>query len=139
LSSQGYHLQTNRKVFEGGEHIDRDAQFEHINRAAKSFIALNQPVISVGCKKKELIGNDKNSGREWQPVGNPVKVNVCDFVDKTNGKASPYGVYDIANNQGFISVGISRDTSEFAVAAIRRWWNEEGKNLFLTKHNMKQE
>ncbi|GHV25497.1 hypothetical protein FACS1894176_04090 [Bacteroidia bacterium] len=136
LSSQGYNLQTNRKVFEGGDHIDRDAQFEYINNTAKSFIAINQPVISVDCKKKELIGNYKNNGREWQPVKTPVEVNVYDFVDKTNGKASPYGVYDIANNQGFISVGISKDTSEFAVATIRRWWNEEGKNLYKYAENL---
>ena len=136
LSSLGYNLQTNRKVFEGGEHIDRDAQFEYIDNTAKSFIALNQPVISVDCKKKEIIGNYKNNGQEWQPVGNPAKVNVYDFVDKTNGKASPYGVYDIANNQGFISVGISKDTSEFAVATIRRWWNEEGQNLYKYAENL---
>ncbi|GHS94113.1 hypothetical protein FACS1894207_1740 [Bacteroidia bacterium] len=136
LSSQGYNLQTNRKVFEGGDHIDRDAQFEYINNTAKSFIAVNQPVISVDCKKKELIGNYKNNGREWQPVKTPVEVNVYDFVDKTNGKASPYGVYDIANNHGFISVGISKDTSEFAVSTIRRWWDEEGKNLYKYAENL---
>ncbi|GHT79911.1 hypothetical protein AGMMS50262_23980 [Bacteroidia bacterium] len=136
LSSQGYNLQTNRKVFEGGDHIDRDAQFEYINNTAKSFIAVNQPVISVDCKKKELIGNYKNNGREWQAVKTPVEVNVYDFVDKTNGKASPYGVYDIANNHGFISVGISKDTSEFAVSTIRRWWDEEGKNLYKYAENL---
>lgn len=136
LSSEGYSLQTNRKVHEGGEHVDRDAQFEYINHTAKSFIAVNQPVISVDCKKKELIGNYKNNGQEWTPAKDPVKVNVYDFIDKTNGKASPYGVYDIANNQGFVSVGISKDTSEFAVAAIRRWWNEEGKNLYKYAENL---
>jgi transposase len=136
LSSEGYSLQTNRKVKEGGEHIDRDAQFEYINNTAKSFISLNQPVISVDCKKKELIGNYKNNGREWQPVKNPIDVNVYDFVDKTNGKVSPYGVYDIANNQGFISIGISRDTSEFAVGTIRRWWNEEGSKLYKYAENL---
>jgi transposase len=136
LSSEGYSLQTNRKVREGGEHVDRDAQFEYISNTAKSFIASKQPVISVDCKKKELIGNYKNNGREWQPVKNPVNVNIYDFVDKTNGKASPYGVYDIANNKGFISVGISRDTSEFAVATIRRWWNEEGKDLYKYAENL---
>ncbi|GHT05809.1 hypothetical protein AGMMS49525_13490 [Bacteroidia bacterium] len=129
-------MQTNRKVNEGGEHIDRDAQFEYINNTAKSFFAANQPVISVDCKKKELIGNYKNNGQEWQPVKNPVPVPVYDFVDKTNGKASPYGVYDIANNQGFISAGISKDTSEFAVATIRRWWNEEGMNLYKYAENL---
>ncbi|MDR1023802.1 MAG: ISAzo13 family transposase, partial [Prevotellaceae bacterium] len=137
LSSEGYSLQTNRKVKEGGDHVvDRDAQFEYISHTAKSFIGVNQPVISVDCKKKELIGSYKNSGREWQAVKNPVAVNVYDFVDKTNGKASPYGVYDIANNKGFISVGISKDTSEFAVATIRRWWNEEGKDLYKYAENL---
>lgn len=104
LSSLGYNLQTNRKVYEGGEHVDRDAQFEYINNKAKGFIAENQPVISFDCKKKELIGNYKNNGREWELAKNPVKVNVYDFIDKTNGKASPYGVYNITNNQGFASV-----------------------------------
>ena len=87
-------------------------------------------------QKKELIGNYKNNGQEWQPVKNPVDVNVYGFVDKTNGKASPYGVYDIANNQGFISVGISKDTSEFAVATIRRWWNGEGKDMYKCAENL---
>jgi hypothetical protein len=139
LSSEGYSLQTDRKTKEGGENIDRDAQFEYINDTAKSFIAANKPVISVDCKKKELIGNIgnyKNNGRDRQPVKNPVDVNVYDFIDKTNGKASPYGIYDIANNKGFISIGISKDTSEFAVATIRKWWNMEGINLYKNAENM---
>jgi hypothetical protein len=136
LIDEGYHLQTNRKTYEGGDHVDRDAQFEYINNTAKSFIAINQPVISVDCKKKELIGNYKNAGREWKPAKNPVEVNVYDFIDKTNGKASPYGIYDIANNHGFVNVGISKDTAEFAVASIRKWWNLEGKDLYKYAENL---
>ena len=130
LRESGYSLQSNRKTKEGGDHLDRDAQFEFINKQSKEFISDNQPVISVDCKKKELIGNYKNAGREWQPVKNPMEVNVYDFVDKTNGKASPYGVYDIAENKGWISVGISSDTAAFAVATIRGWWENEGKNTY---------
>jgi transposase len=130
LSSLGYSLQTNKKTKEGGEHVDRDARFEYINEKAKSFIDNNQPVISIDCKKKELIGNYKNNGKEWCEVKHPVEVNVYDFIDKTNGKASPYGIYDIAKNRGFVSVGISSDTAEFSVATIRSWWNIEGKALY---------
>jgi len=130
LLESGYSLQTNRKTLEGGDHPDRDAQFEFINSQSKEFIRENLPVISVDCKKKELIGNYKNGGREWQPVKNPVEVNVYDFIDKTNGKASPYGVYDIAKNKGWISVGISNDTAAFATATIRSWWENEGKNTY---------
>ena len=130
LQELGYSLQTNRKTKEGGTHPDRDAQFEFINKQSKEFISDNQPVISVDCKKKELIGNYKNGGKEWRPVKNPVEVNVYDFVDKTNGKASPYGVYDIAENKGWISVGISSDTAAFATATIRSWWENEGKNTY---------
>jgi transposase len=130
LQESGYSLQTNRKTKEGGDHVDRDAQFEFINKQSKEFICNNLPVISVDCKKKELIGNYKNGGREWQPVKNPVEVNVYDFVDKTNGKASPYGVYDIAKNKGWISVGISSDTAAFAAATIRSWWENEGRNTY---------
>jgi transposase len=130
LQESGYSLQTNRKTKEGGEHPDRDAQFEFINKQSKEFISDNQPVISVDCKKKELIGNYKNSGQEWHPINSPVEVNVYDFVDKTNGKASPYGVYDIAKNKGWISVGISSDTAAFATATIRSWWDNEGKNTY---------
>jgi transposase len=127
LQDLGYSLQANKKTQEGGNHPDRDAQFEFINEQSKKFISENQPVISVDCKKKELIGNYKNSGKEWQPVKSPVEVKVYDFIDKTNGKASPYGVYDVKNNKGWISVGISSDTASFAVATIRSWWENEGK------------
>jgi transposase len=127
LQDLGYSLQSNKKTQEGGNHPDRDAQFEFINEQSKKFISENQPVISVDCKKKELIGNYKNSGKEWQPVKSPVEVNVYDFIDKTNGKACPYGVYDVKNNKCWISVGISSDTASFAVATIRSWWENEGK------------
>jgi len=130
LQEQGYSLQTNRRTKEGGEHPDRDAQFEFINKKSNKFIAKNQPVISIDCKKKELIGNYKNNGKEWCPVKNPTAVNVYDFIDKTNGKASPYGVYDIKNNKGWISVGISSDTASFAVATIRSWWEKAGKKEY---------
>jgi len=130
LQAQDYSLQTNRKTKEGGEHPDRDAQFEFINSKSKEFIVSNQPVMSVDCKKKELIGNYKNGGKEWQPSKTPIEVNVYDFIDKTNGKASPYGVYDVKNNKGWISVGISSDTASFAVSSIRSWWENEGKNEY---------
>ena len=136
LISEGYSMQSNKKTKEGGEHVDRDAQFEYIDNTAKAFIAINQPVISVDCKKKELIGKYKNNGQEWQPSKQPIEVKVYDFIDKTNGKAAPYGVYDIANNRGFVSVGISHDTAEFAVASIRKWWNEEGKTLYKYAENL---
>jgi hypothetical protein len=130
LQKSGYSLQSNRKTQEGGTHPDRDAQFEYIDKYSKEFISDNQPVISVDCKKKEPVGNYKNGGREWQPVNNPLEVKVYDFVDKTNGKASPYGVYDIAQNKGWISVGISSDTAAFATATIRSRWENEGKNTY---------
>lgn len=136
LIHEGYSMQSNRKTKEGGDHADRDAQFEYINNTAKAFIAINQPVISVECKKKELTGKYKNNGQEWHPSNQPVEVNVYDFTDKTKGKAAPYGVCDIANNSGFVSVGISHDTSEFAVATIRKWWNEEGKMLYKYAENL---
>jgi hypothetical protein len=130
MKTLGYSLQSNKKTKEGGDHPDRDAQFEHINASAKDFLSANDPVISVDCKKKELIGEYKNNGREWTPVGAPTEVNVYDFVDKTNGKAAPYGVYDIGNNRGWVTVGISSDTASFAVSTIRSWWEEEGKSLY---------
>jgi len=130
LKTLGFSLQSNKKTKEGGAHPDRDAQFEHINSVAKSFLSAGEPVISVDCKKKELIGEYKNNGQEWTPVGNPVEVNTYDFVDKTNGKAAPYGVYDIGNNRGWVSVGVSSDTASFAVSTINSWWEGEGKLLY---------
>jgi len=130
MKSLGYSLQSNRKTKEGGDHPDRDAQFEHINTLANDFLSSGDPVISVDCKKKELIGEYKNNGQEWMPVNTPTEVNVYDFIDKTNGKAAPYGIYDISKNSGWVTVGVSSDTASFAVSTIRSWWEEEGKNLY---------
>ena len=130
LRGLGYSLQSNLKSKEGRSHPDRDAQFEHINRKAKEFMRAGQPVISVDTKKKELIGDFKNSGQEWHPEKSPEKVRVHDFKDKELGKAIPYGVYDLAANEGFVSVGIAHDTAEFAVETIRRWWRTMGQKLY---------
>jgi hypothetical protein len=130
LSSEGFSLQGNKKVDEGGEHEDRDAQFAYINKVATEFAASKDPVISVDCKKKELVGNYKNSGQEWYPKGEAPAVKVYDFVDKELGKAVPYGVYDIEQNQGWVSVGVNHDTAKFAVSTIRNWWHEMGKELY---------
>jgi hypothetical protein len=130
LIELGYSLQANKKTKEGGDSPDRNAQFEHINQTVKEFAESNDPAISVDCKKKELVGEYKNNGQEWTPVKNPTEVNVYDFIDKTNGKASPYGVYDIKNNRGWVNVGISSDTASFAVSTIRDWWEQEGKILY---------
>jgi len=132
LKDLGYSLQSNRKTDEGGTHEDRDAQFEHINKIATSFLNAKQPVISVDCKKNEILGNIKNSGQEWLPSNEPTKVKVYDFIDKELGKAIPYGVYDVANNEGWVSVGIDHDTASFAVATIRSWWTEMGQKHFET-------
>jgi hypothetical protein len=126
LHEAGYSLQANRKTREGNQHPDRNAQFEFINGQAQRFQRRRLPVISIDTKKKELIGDFKNSGREWRPHGEPEPVRVHDFVDKTLGKAIPYGVYDVTNNQGWVSVGIDHDTAAFAAASIRRWWQEMG-------------
>jgi transposase len=130
LDQLGYSMQSNRKTLEGSDHPDRDAQFKHINRKVGHFQIDNIPVISVDTKKKELIGRYKNNGQEWQPSGQPEKVNVYDFVNKEQGKVAPYGVYDLAHNQGWVSVGVTHDTSEFAVSTIRTWWHRMGKPLY---------
>ena len=130
LKQAGYSLQANRKTREGSSHPDRNAQFEYINNAARAFHRRGQPVISVDTKKKELVGEFKNPGQEWQPQGEPEKVKVHDFPDKNLGKAIPYGVYDLASNEGWVSVGIDHDTAEFAAASIRRWWTEMGAQRF---------
>jgi hypothetical protein len=127
LHDMGYSLQSNRKVVEGASHPDRDAQFLHISRTVKEFQSRGQPVISVDTKKKEMIGNFKNAGREWRPKGNPIEVEDHDFLKEELGKAIPYGVYDLANNNAWVNVGIDHDTPEFAVASIQRWWTEMGK------------
>jgi hypothetical protein len=126
LDDMGYSMQANRKVQEGGEHIDRDAQFNFINNKAREFQAKKQPVISVDTKKKENIGNFKNIGQEYCKKGEGTKVKVYDFIDPEKGKVAPYGIYDITKNNGWISVGISSDTAEFAVNSIRTWWYEMG-------------
>ena len=130
LHMLGYSLQANKKTIEGTEHPDRDDQFKHINEKCKTFQDEKQPVISVDSKKKELIGNFKNSGRELRPKKDPIPVNVHDFEDKELGKVNPYGVYDIANNEGWVNVGIDNDTASFAVESIRRWWNMMGCKLY---------
>lgn len=130
LKKLGYSLQGNRKTLEGNEHPDRNAQFEFINARTEKAMHDGQPVISVDTKKKELVGQYKNGGKELQPKGEPEKVNVYDFVDKELGRANPYGVYDITNNLGWISVGTDHDTASFAVSTIRRWWFAMGKELY---------
>jgi len=122
-----FSLQGNRKTQEGKNHPDRDAQFKHINKIVKQFLKMKLPVISVDTKKKELVGNYKNPGKEWEKKGNPRKVNGHDFPDPAVPKAVPYGVYDIKNNAGWVNVGMSADTAEFAVDSIRYWWNNVGK------------
>ncbi len=127
LAQLGYSLQSVRKTREGKQHPDRDAQFQHIAERARQYQAAGDPVISVDTKKKELIGDFKNGGREWQPQGDPEPVRVHDFIDPALGKVAPYGVYDLAANQGWVSVGIDHDTAEFAVESIRRWWKQMGR------------
>jgi hypothetical protein len=126
----GYSLQPNSKTREGSKHIDRNAQFEYINTHAKAFLTADEPVISVDTKKKELVGNFKNNGREWRPKGTPEAVNVHDFIDPKLSRAVPYGVYDINNNVGWVSIGTDHDTACFAVNAIRSWWRTMGKKRY---------
>ena len=130
LKESGYSLQANRKTEEGGKHPDRNEQFYYINETVKEHISGYQPVISVDCKKKENIGNYKNAGKEWEPEGNPQKVKVYDFEDKELGKVAPYGVYDLKNNEGWVNVGISSDTAQFAVESIRTWWYNMGQEKY---------
>ena len=138
LKGLDYGLQANRKTLEGTQHADRNAQFEYINRQSKKRIKANNPAISVDTKKKELVGEYKNGGREYRPKGRPEQVDVHDFKGEL-GRVSPYGVYDMKDNSGWVSVGVSADTSEFAVESIRRWWNSVGyerysqaRELFIT-------
>ena len=130
LRQAGYSLQANRKTTEGKAHPDRNAQFEHINRRVRRHQAARQPVISVDTKKKELVGDFKNRGREWRPQGKPTRVRVHDFMIKEKGKAAPYGVYDLTRNAGWISIGIDHDTATFAVNTIRRWWRKMGRDVY---------
>lgn len=126
----GYRLNANAKVIEGSQHPDRNAQFEYINAQAEAFIERGEPVISVDTKKKELVGNFKNGGREWHPSGEPTRVLVHDFRDPVLGKAIPYGVFDIARNEGWVSVGVDHDTAEFAVESIAQWWRTMGRRAY---------
>ncbi len=130
LRQSGYSLQANRKRREGASHPDRNAQFEFINARVHEFLRRGQPAISVDTKKKELVGDFRNAGRTWRPAGTPEEVRVHDFLDPELGKAIPYGVYDIVNNQGWVSVGISHDTAQFAVNSIRTWWMRMGRQRF---------
>ncbi len=130
LHSLNFSLQGNRKTKEGDDHPDRDKQFRHINGQVKAFLVDAQPVISVDTKKKELIGEYGNNGREWRAKGSPVDVNGHDFPDPGVPRAHPYGVYDLARNKGFVNVGTDHDTATFAVASIRRWWMLEGRRVY---------
>ena len=130
LRSTGFSLQGNRKTLEGTQHPDRDAQFRHINRLAEAFLAAGDPVISVDTKKKELVGRFAQAGREWRPTGEPVEVSTYDFPDSADGKAIPYGVYDIADDSAWVSVGVDHDTSVFAVATIETWWHQMGRDKY---------
>jgi hypothetical protein len=127
LVGMGFTMQANRKTREGSDHPDRDAQFEHINDIVAGALAAREPVISVDTKKKELVGEFKAVGREWTPTGEPVQVNTHDFPSHAKGKAIPYGILDLARNEGWVSVGISFDTAQFAAAAIKGWWQQLGK------------
>lgn len=130
LGELGFSLQANRKTREGKQHPDRDAQFQYINKKVRSFQRRGQPVISVDAKKRELVGDFKNGGREWRPKGEPEKVRTHDFRDKELGVAIPYGVYDQTQNNGWVSVGIDRNTAEFAAESIRRWWRHMGSKTY---------
>ena len=130
LEQAGYSLQANRKTREGKQHPDRNAQFEHINQRVIRHQRIGQPVISVDTKKKELVGDFKNGGREWRPKRQPRRVQVHDFLLPEKGKAIPYGVYDLTRNEGWVSVGIDHDTATFAVQSIRRWWRTMGRPAY---------
>jgi len=133
LHDLGVSLHANKKTIEGSSHADRDAQFAHINATCKAFEQKGHPMISVDCKKKELLGNFKNHGREWHAKGEDTCVNVYDFLSLADGKAVPYGIYDLVHKRGFVNVGIDHDTAEFAVESIRRWWQSSGKALYPGK------
>ena len=130
LHEMGYSLQGNRKTKEGDSHPDRNTQFEHINAKVEQHMGLRQPVISLDTKKKELVGDFKNNGQDWRPRGNPTRVRVHDFAIPELGRAAPYGVYDLAQNTGWVSVGVDNDTASFAVETVRRWWYAMGKEVY---------
>ena len=127
LQEMDYSLQVNRKTREGTTHPDRNAQFEHIAKQVRAFQRRGQPVVSVDTKKKELIGDFRNGGQEWQPQGQPEEVRCKDFKDKELGKVAPYGIYDLTANAGWVSVGIDHDTAQFATETLRRWWENMGR------------
>jgi hypothetical protein len=130
LDELGYSLQSNRKTREGADDPDRDRQFQHINARVRDFQRRGQPVVSVDTKKRELVGDFKNGGREWRPRGRPQEVRVHDFRDEELGVAIPYGVYDLSRNEGWVSVGIDHDTAQFATESIRRWWRRMGRRAY---------
>lgn len=130
LSNLGYSLQANAKTHEGDTHEDRDSQFRYINEQATIHVAHGSPIISVDTKKKELVGNYRNNGKAWRIKGQPLEVNVYDFKDKSTDKAVPYGVYDVNHDTGWVNVGISKDTAQFSVESIRRWWTHLGRKLY---------
>jgi transposase len=136
LRTLGYSLRANKKNIEGTSHPDRDGQCEHIHTTCQAFEQRGDPIISVDCKKKELLGQFKNNGAEWQARGEATEVNVYDFLSLADGKAIPYGIYDLVHNHGFVNVGIDHDTAEFAVESIRRWWQQRGKALYPNKHSV---
>ena len=136
LHDLGFSLRANKKNIEGVSHPDRDAQFHHIKGQYQAFEQQGNPIISVDCKKKELIGNFKNNGSTWQAKGAQTEVNVYDFLSLADGKAIPYGVYDLVHNQGFVNVGLDHDTAEFAVESIRRWWQRSGKAFYPDKKHL---
>jgi transposase len=130
LKQLGYSLQSNRRRFEGRQHADRDGQFEYISKTVEAFQSRGAPVISVDAKKKELVGNYENAGREWTPKGCPPEVEAYDFIDREKGKVTPYGIYDTSHNLGWVNVGTDHDTAEFAVRSIGRWWEEMGEWMY---------
>ena len=130
LHEAGYSLQANAKTLEGSQHPDRDAQFRHIHDTCAAFLAAGEPVVSVDCKKKELVGQFRNGGKEWRPASEPEQVNVHDFMDRELGKAIPYGIYDIGANAGWVSVGVDHETAAFAVNTLRSWWNTIGGSAY---------
>ena len=130
LKTLGYSLQSNQKRFEGSQHPDRNAQFEYIAAATEEFQDRGCPVISVDAKKKELVGNYANKGREWQKAKHPLEVEAYDFIDKELGKVTPYGAYDVTHNLGWVNVGTDNDTAQFAVRSIQRWWEELGERMY---------
>lgn len=130
LHEMGYSLSTNRKVLEGSDHPDRNVQFEFINDQVHKFLVAGEPAISVDTKKKELVGDFKNGGREWQPKGDPEEVRVHDFKIKKLGRVASYGIYDLGENFGWVGVGTDHDTAEFAVSTIRNWWRSMGTTIY---------